>query len=176
MGRDLFWVTTSDIDYTQISLADGPGFRSVRYKYPDGIERDLSLTVPLGHTVRLKSVFAQSDYNHIARFEVTDELREAIQGISSALRGLLHVDELVIPITGKMMFAKAIESRKGVVYTKVYEKDKVVDLHSMSDASTRPLLVFAVSDSRLNLSLSQMYVHEQAHQFPLARFDRCPGL
>lgn len=165
----------------------------ITYKHPMS-EKDLLITVPLEKEAFLvcrgvqKNVFTQGDIKvetnrYVAPLVLEAEnpyhkqLYQVFEKLQTIIKSKTGAKNITFPIkdveTYSILYANLIHSHDGRMFSTAYTDEEQIDILNCKKCLVRPaLLVSAVRKSvheyKIQIQISQMYVHEQIKDFPLA--------
>lgn len=204
--QSINWVTSESFDESKIFLSEpvatgGPYMRrSVMYTYDGHTEpKDLCVTTVRdpGGLIFCKSVekekFGQGDKrvetnhttamftlkgdnpHHVKLYKLLGIVLKRVSELSG-----ISVANIKLPIVDfddkSLLYTRLIQSNDGKIYSAAYTNDKQIDVRDVSNAMTRPAILFTLtykdkSQGRLRVQLSQMFVDRIIESFPLANRD-----
>lgn len=169
----------------------------IMYKYSEGSEpRDLTITVPRVTDAYLRCRGVQKDFftrgdtriqtnRYGAHFILNagnsyhSSLYDAFAIIKSKVE-LLTESETYFPIRDmqgySVLYTSLIHSNDGKMYSSAYTANEQIDITGCRASITRPAFTMSIlrkssKEVKIRLQLSQMYVHENINEFPLAHME-----
>jgi hypothetical protein len=156
------------------------------YFRSNGVEEDSYVVAKTGNRTKLGTnvikLYLEKDNEYHEEFYNTMEKvrahikkkidKETGEKNNVTIKGMYDLVDDDKTVTGHVITAKLIESRKGDVYTAAYDDEEQVDVLKVGKCVTRPALIFGYvipddgNEYRISVSMTQMYVRKQSN-FPL---------
>lgn len=169
----------------------------IMYQYtPKGPKKDLIFTVPRDPDAYMtcngvqKDVFTKGDQKietnrygaqfvlessndyHVALFNAFEKLVEKLADLTGA--------EINVPSKesgeNTILYTNLIHANDGRMFSSAYTDDKQIDIISCKQSIVRPALLLSTlkkskTEVKLTIQVSQMYIHKELMNFPLANRD-----
>lgn len=187
----------SKISTAVVSNSAGYERSKILYKYDDDVPpRDLLLTVPrnpdayvlcrgvkkdlytIGDTKVETSRYgaqlilkADNDY-HVELYGVLEKIGEKIKEITR--------QDAVFPVKDmgdySILYTNLIHSNDGKMFSSAYTSEDKIDILDVKQSIVRPSLILSLlkkspAEIKVKIQISQMYVHSEIKNFPLANMD-----
>jgi hypothetical protein len=195
------WVTPDNFNPDKISIQTQPRagdtyerFR-IMYQY-DSVPKDLVVTVPKDPDAYLmcrgvqKDVFVKNDHKietnrYGAQFVIDSNnkyhmsLYKMFEQIITKIHDLVGL-KIKFPAkdtdTYSVLYTNLIHANDGRMFSSAYTKNEQLDILNCKQCIARPALLLSAlkssaTEMKIKLQVSQMYVHEEIANFPLAYKD-----
>ena len=198
---NISWVKSDKFDPSKLTInsthTDGYERGKLLYQYsPDAPKRDLVITVPRKPEAYVTCRGVQKDVysggktkvetnrygsqlvlqfdndHHVELYKLFEKVVERVQELTDATVTFPAKDME----TYSILYTNLIHSNDGKMYSSAYTTEEQIDILDCKKCIVRPALVLSTlrkspTEVKIRVQISQMYVHKEIKDFPLAYRD-----